>query len=80
MRHINVALLWLQEKEDREGLTFHKVKGTAHPADLMTKHVSAEVMEKHASKVGLIQREGRGSESLKVQGRRSEDQTEAQVA
>ena len=80
LRHINEALLWLQEKEDREELTFHKVKGMANPADLMAKHVFAEVMEKHASKVGLIQREGRASESLKVQGRRSEDQSEAQVA
>ena len=36
LRHIDVGLLWIQEKEVREELAFKKVPGYHNPADILT--------------------------------------------
>jgi len=67
LRHINVALLWIQEKDGKEQLKYEKVKGTDNPADLMTKYVSSQKMAKYLEMLGLHFEEGRAKESLKMQ-------------
>ena len=39
LRHINIRVLWNQEKERREEVQLRKIKGTVNPADLMTKYL-----------------------------------------
>ena len=45
VRHLDVGALWLQEQNLRDTVEFIKVKGTANPADLMTKHLAREQIE-----------------------------------
>ena len=68
MRHININTLWVQEVQDREGVTYQKILGTENPADLMTKYLSREVIEKHMTKLGQEVREGRAEKGLAMQG------------
>ena len=45
-RHINVHYLWVQERVSNGDLTLHKVLGKNNPADLLTKYIDAETMNK----------------------------------
>ena len=36
--HINIGLLWIQQKEGESEIEYNKVKGDLNPADLFTKH------------------------------------------
>ena len=42
VRHLDVGVLWLQEKQLRKAMSIQKVLGTANPADLMTNNLSQE--------------------------------------
>ena len=66
-RHINVGLLWIQEKREKEEIDYRKVAGAINSADLMTKHVSQAVMEGHCQRLGQSFREGRAKEAFKAQ-------------
>ena len=37
LRHINIGLLWIQEKAEKAEVTIKKVKGICNPYDMMTK-------------------------------------------
>ena len=52
-RHIDTGLLWIQQTAAEKRLAYEKVLGTDNPADLMTKHLSLEVVERHSSKLGV---------------------------
>ena len=45
-RHIDTGLLWIQQTAAEKRLAYHKVLGTDNPADLMTKYLSQEILEK----------------------------------
>ena len=47
LRHIGVQYLWLQERVRDGSMVVKKVAGTSNPADLMTKHLAAQDVEKH---------------------------------
>jgi hypothetical protein len=51
LRHIRVQYLWLQQRVADKDIVVQKVAGTENPADLMTKHLSFEVMAKHVEKL-----------------------------
>ena len=68
LRHININTLWVQEVQDREGVTYRKVLGTENPADLMTKYLSRDVITGHMTKLGQEVREGRADKGLEMQG------------
>jgi len=53
LRHIRVQYLWLQDKVRQEEIAVRKIKGTENPADLLTKHVPAELIERHCVKLGM---------------------------
>ena len=68
LRHINMNTLWVQEVQDREGVTYQKVLGTENPADLMTKYLTRDVINAHMSRLGQEVREGRADKGLEMQG------------
>lgn len=66
LRHINVGMLWIQEKKNEGSVTFEKVMGTNNPADMMTKYLSAEAISKYSQDLQLQFREGRAKLCLDV--------------
>jgi hypothetical protein len=59
VRHLAVADLWIQEKRARGEMTFEKVDGEANPADMMTKGVNGEKIERFCKVLGFEKKEGR---------------------
>ena len=66
LRHINIGLLWIQEKTEAEEVIIKKVKGISNPADMMTKSVNREKFDKYMIMTTQKVVEGRATESLKV--------------
>ena len=54
MRHIEVRDLWLQKEVLKGAVEVIKIPGDDNPADLMTKFLSAEVVEKRLNSMGLM--------------------------
>ena len=71
LRHINIRMLWLQEKEARGEVELRKIKGAVNPADLMTKYMPAHRMNDLMRRLGQQPLEGRAHAALEVQGARS---------
>ena len=59
LMHIKVGMLWVQEKQETEELTFKKVLGLENPADLMTKNLAQSTIDYHLKKINAIITEGR---------------------
>ena len=59
VRHIDVNVLWLQQQVARKIVPLIKVDGTANCADLLTKHLTANIQEKHVDMMKLEFRTGR---------------------
>ena len=53
MRHLDVAELWLQEQVRRKRIRLVKIPGLHNAADLGTKPLSAEHIEKHMRRIGV---------------------------
>ena len=68
LRHININTLWVQEVQDREGVTYRKVLGTDNPADLMTKYLTRDKMDACMQTIGQEIRQGRAKSGLDIQG------------
>ena len=66
LRHINIGLLWIQEKTEAEEIVIKKVKGVSNPSDMMTKGVNKETLDKYMSMIKQKVEEGRAREGLKV--------------
>ena len=80
LRHINVGLLWIQEKRENEELDYRKVAGSVNSADLMTKHVSQTVMEGHCQRLGQSFRDGRAKKAFKAQAKGTQGEKGGVVA
>ena len=61
VRHIETDVLRLQEQEARRILPLTKVAGAESIADLMTKNLSAGVIQGHLTKIKLRYAEGRSA-------------------
>ena len=59
VRHLRVQALWVQEVRSTGRLAYHKVLGSRNPADILTKHVPAELLNAHVTTLGLELRGGR---------------------
>ena len=68
LRHINIRMLWLQEKERRGEVELRKIRGAVNPADLMTKYLPAPRMQDLMRRIGQHRLEGRAQTALEVQG------------
>ena len=66
MRHINIGLLWIQHKTESEEVVIKKVKGISNPADMMTKGVNREKLEKYMVMTKQTVVEGRAKEALQL--------------
>ena len=59
VRHIRVQALWVQEVRSTGRLSYKKVLGSRNPADILTKHVGAELLQIHLKTLGVEARDGR---------------------
>ena len=67
VRHLDVNLLWLQEQIARETVPLEKILGTENCADLMTKHLSQEVIKGHVERLNMEFRMGRTDKAANLQ-------------
>ena len=49
IRHLQTGALWIQENELRKHLSLNKIPGADNIADLMTKNVPREILERHVN-------------------------------
>jgi len=61
LRHLRVQYLWLQDKVRIAELMVQKVPGVENPADLLTKHLAADTMNKHLRRLQCEVMESRAS-------------------
>ena len=80
LRHINVSSLWVQECQDRKDLECRKVLGTENPADMMTKHLLREPLDKCMQELNQWRMSGRARTGLDIQGNGKAPSGEAVVA
>ena len=69
-RHINVNSLWIQERQNEKDLELRKALGTESPADLMTKHLARQALDKCMLQFNQHRTAGRASAGLDVQGKK----------
>ena len=68
LRHVNIRMLWIQEKEQRGEVGLREVNGAVNPADLMTKYMAGPRMVDLMRRLGQVHKVGRASTALQVQG------------
>ena len=66
MRHVREGMLWIQEKVEEGELGVKKVRGEDNPSDILTKHVSASINDKHMAMMREHYQEGRAGGSFKL--------------
>ena len=59
VRHLRTQGLWVQECRVTGRLAYHKVLGTKNPADVLTKHVPGELLDRHLETIGAKITQGR---------------------
>ena len=67
VRHMAVALLWLQDAVQRDDIELGKCKGTENPSDIGTKYVSVAIMDAALKMLGFEVREGKAGIAYQVQ-------------
>ena len=67
IRHLAVSDLWVQDRLRRGDFTLTKIPGLENPADLLTKHVPREVLQKHMAFLGLHAEDGRAATAPTLQ-------------
>ena len=59
VRHLAVGQLWVQERVRTGDFELRKHPGSLNPADILTKPVNAELVNRHVAAAGLHWEEGR---------------------
>ncbi len=59
VRHLRTQGLWVQETRATGRLSYKKVLGSKNPADVLTKHVPAELLDRHLESIGVQIKSGR---------------------
>ena len=67
LRHVDVHLLWLQFQVNAGVFKINKVDGKNNPADLMTKYLTQEVLNRHMQRLRYARAEGRAAACPQVQ-------------
>ena len=65
-RHVAVRFLWVQERVKNGDLTVSKVWGGDNPADLLTKYLTRDKMDRCMLTFGLEYKDGRPAEAPEV--------------
>ena len=68
VRHLDVTDLWIQEKVRLKTIIIQKVPGEHNPADILTKYVDRECLEKALAFMGLVKMSGRAKTAPKAMG------------
>ena len=63
-RHIDVNMLWVQQRQKEGEMSINKVDTKYNPADIMTKAVPIEVMWRHVTNLGFESRDGRADTAV----------------
>ena len=66
LRHLDTQALWIQDAVRQRRVVVEKVRGTDNPADLMTKHLDGQDMDRMLKLLGVETREGRAEIAPKV--------------
>ena len=66
MRHIEVRDLWLQKEVLQGKVAVEKIPGDSNPADLMTKYLNVDTIEKRLNGMGLVKVEGNAIRNKKA--------------
>ena len=61
IRHLDVEDLWVQQKSHDRSVDLIKILGTGNPADILTKCVAADLLNKMLQKIGMVYMDGRAS-------------------
>ena len=67
IRHLATADLWVQDRVRKGDFRLTKCLGADNPADMLTKHVSRDVMAKHMERVGIKSEDGRAGSAPTIQ-------------
>ena len=59
VRHLRAQELWVQEVRVGGWIQYRKVLGSKNPADLMTKHMTAELAKQHLTTLNMKLEAGR---------------------
>ena len=59
LRHVDTSYLWLQQNCIKDKLKVRKILGTENPADMNTKGLNAEQIDKFVRMLRMEHREGR---------------------
>ena len=63
-RHIDVNMLWVQQKQKEGELVIGKVDTRYNPSDIMTKPVPTEILWRHVASLGFEARDGRADSAV----------------
>ena len=66
VRHLRTQGLWVQECRVTGRLKYHKVLGTKNPADVLTKHVPGELLDRHLETIGARLATGRAESAPEI--------------
>ena len=61
IRHLHVSDLWIQDRLKTGDFKLSKVAGADNPADMLTKHVTKDIMRRHMETMNLRPEDGRAS-------------------
>ena len=67
IRHLATADLWVQDRVRRGDFKLTKVLGTDNPADMLTKHISRDVMLRHMERIGIAAESGRAKSAPTIE-------------
>ena len=68
VRHLAVGDLWVQQKAKNKEAYYRKLPGEKNTADMMTKAVEKEIIDRHMQALGLEYRDGRHEETPEYTG------------
>lgn len=66
VRHLAVNQLWVQGMLQAGALALHKVPGEENPADILTKHVGRDILDRHMVRMSLHRATGRAATAPEV--------------
>ncbi len=68
VRHVDVGILWLQQKWLNKIIAFHKMPGSENTADMMTKALNREKGDQFVKDMNAEFRKGRAGKAVKLHG------------
>ena len=66
VRHIDVNVLWLQDTCARREIPLNKVPGEENCADMMTKHLTSDKLNKNLCKMRIENKDGRSAKAANL--------------